>query len=316
MRPFNNRTTGWTAIAAGICALGVTISLGAVTVIGGYGDVLGTVAAVLIMPVLIAIGSIVMTKHKVLGVSIQILGVLGALIDFIQSILLISGTLAQEQADQWIAVDRGLIGIAILTYALLNRQNPALKRFYVWLSFLLALVMVPPFAVLIIPMLIAIGSIDITQHKAAGRSTQILGVLGALIEVAQYVLVISGIVPGDQAVYAHYVGTGAMAIALLISLFLNSKNPEWRISYLWLGIVFALVIAQNIVGAGGLDEIADQLFQGGSLAQANPVAIILFVILVPLFLLGWPIWLIWTGRLFLKGRLSVPEQKEPVLQPM
>ena len=301
MRPLNNTITGWTAIAAGICGLGIPISLAALAVLGGLGDVLGAIIALLIIPVLIAIGRIVMTKHEALGRLVQIVGVLGALIDFVGYVLFISGTFVFVELEAWNATARGLIGLAVLTYALLNHNNPALKHLYVWLSFLLGLVMVPHFIVLIIPMLIAIGNIDMTNQKALGRSVQILGVLGALIELAQYVLVVSGILPDGQAANAHYAGAGAMAIAIIMSVLLTQKDPELRISIVWLGIIFVWASIQTLVGSGLQDEF-DRLAQGGSLEDANPFVIALLFTQAPMYLLGWPIWLIWTGRLFLKGQ--------------
>jgi hypothetical protein len=52
----------------------------------------------------------------------------------------------------------------------------------------------------------------------------------------------------------------------------------------------------------------------GNLAEANPILLASIFIQAPIFLLGWPIWLLWTGRLFLKGKLAIPESNEPVPQ--
>lgn len=214
MKPFNARITGWTAVAAGISAFSIPIFLTVLAgigslnnIIGAIGDVLGLITALLIIPVLVAIGSLVMAQHRTLSFSAQILGVAGALMDFAQGGLFISGVITYEQGLPWNATARGLIGIAILIFALVNRKNPELKRFYVWLS-------------------IALGVV---------------------------------------------VATGITAI--------TGFNP--------------------------LGDEFEKLAQGGSLAEANPLLIVLLFILAPIFVLGWPIWLMWTERLFLKGKLAV-----------
>lgn len=221
MNAINSKAVGWTAIAAGLATLSIPFIL-AVLVSGGsfdniialLGDVLGAIATILIIPMLIAIGRTVMPKHKMLGRLVQIVGVLGALSDFIHYFFIMSGILAFERAVVWNAVGRGLIGIAILMYALLNSRNPELKRVYVLLSILLGLIMAP-------------------------------GIMG---------------------------------------------------------------------GGGPLDDAFETLAQGSTLAEVNPVVVVLLFIMAPTFLLGWPIWLIWTGRLFLKGKLGILEPKGPAPQ--
>jgi hypothetical protein len=221
MKPINTKTVGWTTIAAGLATLSIPFIL-AVLASGGsfdnvvalFGDILGAIATILIIPMLIAIGRTVMAKHRVLGRSIQIVGVLGALSDFTHYLFIMSGILAFEQAVVWNAVGRGLIGIAVLMFALLNRRNLELKRLYVLLSILLGVIMAP-------------------------------GVMG---------------------------------------------------------------------GGGPLDNAFETLAQGGTLAEVNPVVVVLLFIMAPGYLLGWPIWLIWTGRLFLKGKLAIPESNRPAPQ--
>jgi len=135
MKARNNSITGWTAIAAGIATLSLPFGLAVLSaigsldnIVGALGDVLGAIATLLIIPVLIAAGGIVMAKHKALGISAQVLGVIGALIDFTQYVLFIGGIITYEQSLPWNSTARGLIGIVVLTYGLLNRKDPQLKR--------------------------------------------------------------------------------------------------------------------------------------------------------------------------------------------
>jgi len=57
-----------------------------------------------------------------------------------------------------------------------------------------------------------------------------------------------------------------------------------------------------VMGVNPLGNVFDKLAQGGALAEANPILIALLFIMAPIFVLGWPIWLLWTGRLFLKEK--------------
>jgi hypothetical protein len=152
MRAFNNKTVGWMTIAAGIATVSISVAIAVLVgisslsyIAGLLGDLLGPVAVLLIMPVLISIGKIAMTKHGMLGRSVQIVGVLGALIDLIQGVLFLGRVIVYEQSVVWNTIARGLIGIAMLTYALLNRKNPGMKTAYVWLSIILGVIMASSF---------------------------------------------------------------------------------------------------------------------------------------------------------------------------
>ncbi len=203
-----------------------------------------------------------------------------------------------DEAVIWNTIGRALVGVAVLTFALLSRKNPNLGRLYLWFSLALGVVMAGSLIVLIIPMFLALDNIAKTEPKSSERWVQALSVGGALIESVLFFLVSSRTITNQQAVYGHVIGLGAMTIAIFI---FARHQPELRLRAIWLGITWVWMVAFAFIGTG-LQDVSEQLFQGGSLEQVNPILVVLLFTMAPFFLVGWPIWLLWTGRLLLKGQ--------------
>ena len=90
MKSLNNTTTGKFTIAAGISALIGTLAMIEFMVIGNSGlfsDYISIFTALLMLPLMIALGKIAMTKQENLGRGVLILGVLGALNNFVGGII-------------------------------------------------------------------------------------------------------------------------------------------------------------------------------------------------------------------------------------
>lgn len=151
MNSFNNRTVGWITIAAGISALIGTLAMIEVMVIGNSGllsDYMTIFTSLLSVPLMSALGKMVITKNKNLGRAVQILGVLGALIVFFGGIInvtALNGVIEYENQASWIMVGQSLIGISIITFLMLSRNNPALKKGYLWFSFVFGIAMAMSF---------------------------------------------------------------------------------------------------------------------------------------------------------------------------
>jgi hypothetical protein len=151
MNSFNNRTVGWITIAAGISALIGSLALIEVMVIGNSGllsDYMTIFTSLLSIPLMSALGKMVITKNKNLGRAVQILGVLGALIVFFGGIInvtALNGVIEYENQASWMMVGQSLIGIAIITFLMLSRNNPALKKGYLWFSFVIGIAMAMSF---------------------------------------------------------------------------------------------------------------------------------------------------------------------------
>jgi len=151
MNSFNNRTVGWITIAAGISALIGTLAMIEVMVIGNSGllsDYMTIFTSLLSVPLMSALGKMVITKNKNLGRAVQILGVLGALIVFFGGIInvtALNGVIEYENQASWMMVGQSLIGIAIITFLMLSRNNPTLKKGYLWFSFVIGIAMAMSF---------------------------------------------------------------------------------------------------------------------------------------------------------------------------
>jgi hypothetical protein len=151
MKPLNNTTTGRITIAAGISALIGTLAMIEVMVIGNSGllsDYMTIFTSLLSVPLMSALGKMGITKNKNLGRAVQILGVLGALIVFFGGIInvtALNGVIEYENQASWIMVGQGLIGIAIITFLMLSRNNPALKKGYLWFSMVFGIAMAMSF---------------------------------------------------------------------------------------------------------------------------------------------------------------------------
>ena len=151
MKPLNNTTTGRITITAGISALIGTLAMIEVMVIGNSGlliDYMTIFTSLLSVPLMSALGKMGITKNKKLGRAVQILGVLGALIVFFGGIInvtALNGVIEYENQASWIMVGQGLIGIAIITFLMLSRNNPALKKGYLWFSMVFGIAMAMSF---------------------------------------------------------------------------------------------------------------------------------------------------------------------------
>jgi len=172
-----------------------------------------------------------------------------------------------------------------------------------YLAGLLGDLLGPVAAVLIMPMLISIGKIVMTKNDRLGRSVQIVGVLGALIDLGQGVLFLSRIIVYEQSVVWTTIARGLIGIAVFTYALLNRKNPEMKTAYVWLSIILGVIMASSFMSLLFQDVI--NAISEGNMSEANPSLLAYLFIAGPIFLLGWPIWLLWTGRLFLKGKLAV-----------
>ena len=165
-------------------------------------------------------------------------------------------------------------------------------------------------AILILPLLNAMGKIAMTKHKNIGRSVQILGVLGTLINFVGgiiNVLALRGIIEYEHQASWIMVGGGLIGIAILTFMLLNRNNPELKKGYVWFSIVFGLGMAMSFLGLIFRDELNAIMRFEISIADSSPGLKLLLFFASPTVILGHPIWVLWSGRLFLKEKLSIEE---------
>jgi hypothetical protein len=160
-------------------------------------------------------------------------------------------------------------------------------------------------AVLIIPLLIVIGRMTMSKHGPLGLSVKILGILGTVIRLVGGFLLISGILAFEQEVAWEYVGAGFIGVAILIYSVLLRNNSQVSPVYVWFSIVFAVAMTSNFIGLAFPDSL-NQLLQGSmSFSDANPLLVISIFVASPIYLLGYPIWLFWTGLTLLRLQKTI-----------
>jgi hypothetical protein len=155
---------------------------------------------------------------------------------------------------------------------------------------------------LMIPLFIAMGKITMTEHRILGRAIQILGVLGLLSKFTGLILLISGVLVYERSVLWENVGSGLFGIAILLFALPNRSNPDLSRGYVWFSILFGVVMILNFVGLFYADAFNEVLQGTKSLSEANPVIMILLITAAPIAIFGLPIWVLWSGRLFQKGK--------------
>ena len=163
-------------------------------------------------------------------------------------------------------------------------------------------------AVLMLPLMIALGKIAMTKQENLGRGVLILGVLGALINFVGgiiNVIALEGIIEYYHSADWIYVGGGLVGIAILTFALLNRTNPEMKSSYVWFSILFGLGACTFLLGLIVRDELNALMRFEITIAEASPGLLLMFIFGSPVVIIGQPIWLLWTGRLFLKEKLSI-----------
>jgi hypothetical protein len=155
--------------------------------------------------------------------------------------------------------------------------------------------------VLVIPLFIAIYRVVLAKHENLGRAILILIALGVLIRLIEIVLMISG-VPGEQWIFLAYASAIVLGIAVLSYGLVSRTISELSTRYRWFTIVFGISMLANIFGFIFQDEINRVVLGAISITEANPILLLVMFVFSPVYLIGYPIWLLWTGRAFSKIR--------------
>jgi hypothetical protein len=164
-------------------------------------------------------------------------------------------------------------------------------------------------ALLMLPLVIGMGKIAVTKHKILGRAVLIFGVLGTLINfIGGIINVISltGIIDYDQSASWIYVGGGCVGIAILTYALLNRTNPELKAGYVWFSVVFGLAMCTYFLGLIFRDELNAIMRFETSISEASFFLMLLLFFGSPVVIIGHPIWVLLSGRLFLKEKVSIP----------
>jgi hypothetical protein len=156
---------------------------------------------------------------------------------------------------------------------------------------------------LIIPLFITLGGVTMPRGELAGRVIQISGTAGALVRMAGAFLILSSLMVFDNAVLLVNAGMGLIGIAMLTFLLANRRRLKLGTAYYVFSLVVGVAMAVNIFGVFLYDAYAPLLQGEASLADMNPLLLSL-LIFAPIQILGYPIWLLWAGRLLLKAPVN------------
>jgi hypothetical protein len=149
---------------------------------------------------------------------------------------------------------------------------------------------------LVIPLFLYLGQLVKSSNAAVGRAVQLGAVAGALLRMVGAFLIFAGWMAFDQALVLVNGGMGLMGIALVIFLLAGRKSGAARRGYYLFSLAVTLSMAIQIGGVFLYDAYAPLLQGEASLADLNPILIAL-LLFAPIQLLGYPLWLLWTGRL-------------------
>lgn len=153
---------------------------------------------------------------------------------------------------------------------------------------------------LVIPLFIFLGQLTRSRNQGLGRAVQIGGAAGALMRLAGAFLIVSRLMAFDDAVLLVNTGMGLMGAALLFFLLAGRAQLGVGRGYYGFSLVVGLAMAVNILGVFLYDAYAPLLQGEAGFADLNPLLLAL-LLFAPIQILGYPIWLLWMGRLLLRS---------------
>ena len=169
--------------------------------------------------------------------------------------------------------------------------------------------MVAVTSILIIPMFIWFGAILAKRSLSSGRLVQALGVSGALVKLATSILLIGGVLPYERTVVGEEVSNILVGVAILLYFLRFESEGQLKRSYMVLSIVLAVMFVSSLIAIIFGDRAFTEIIDGTvPLSEANPFIVLFLFAASPIQLLGYPIWLISTGRVFLKNAVGAGDK--------
>ena len=162
-------------------------------------------------------------------------------------------------------------------------------------------------AIIFIPLFICIGHLTKVHNPTNGRLIQFFGVLAALLKGISALLIGTGIQSFAQAVIWEHIGSTLLGMVVIVYVISNRSPLDLGRKYFWFSIIFGSVLLISLLGFV-FDDQFTQLIEGRiSLSEINPLLVILLFTATPITILGYPIWLFWTARLFLNQQQATAD---------
>ena len=169
--------------------------------------------------------------------------------------------------------------------------------FFGWLGDLIGVIT----AVLLLPFFIGMGKITLPHSQNAGRTIQLMGVAAALLKGISASLIVTSLQPYNEAVIWENIGSTLLGIVVIIFVLANRAPLNLRRGYRWFSLLFGVAMTLNIMGIIWGDQFVQLLEGSAGFGDINPLLVVLLFTATPMTILGFPIWLLWTGRLLWKG---------------
>lgn len=165
---------------------------------------------------------------------------------------------------------------------------------------------------LVVPLFVLLGNLTRGRSETAGRAVQLAGVLGAIARLVGAFLIVSGLMIYDDAVLLVNAGLGLIGIAMVIFFVVNRGRPFLSRGYVIFSLVVGVVLALGLLGVF-LNDVFTPLLRGEvTMAEFNPLLLLLLFTLSPIQILGYPLWLLWTGRRLLQGPRLEEQAAAPI----
>jgi len=160
-------------------------------------------------------------------------------------------------------------------------------------------------ALLALPFMAAFYFLYRAEQGMLSLLAMLIGIAGVLIiDVAQFRLVTRQL-PLEQNMPQVVLGTGLIGVSILLFSLLGRGNPQLPGGFTWLGIGLGVLMGSGIL-LGLFFGKAVYATMTGALewSKANPFMLAVFAANF-LSQIGYPVWGIWLGRMFLRGKILI-----------
>ena len=157
---------------------------------------------------------------------------------------------------------------------------------------------------LIVPLLISLSMIILNEQAILRGVFQSLVVLGAILLIKARIQSVIGAeintVLIDDTYIWESIGAALIGIAVLGYALLKPPNVGLKRGHVWMrfGGIFALIVYLGYIKFQ--DEYTRILVGRKGITEVNPIVVLLIVIVSLVYIVGRPLWLLWTGRTLLK----------------
>jgi hypothetical protein len=160
-------------------------------------------------------------------------------------------------------------------------------------------------ALLTLPFMVAFYLLYRDDQGMLSLLALLIGIAGMIIiNISQYRLVTKQL-SLEQNMPQVALGTGLIGLSILLFSLLGRVNTQFPNGFTWLGIIIGAMMAMGILVAALYGKEVFEMMSGTlDWSKANPFMLVVFALNF-LSQVGYPVWGIWLGRMFLRGLISI-----------